>query len=175
MQPIELLRLESDLAFKELLDSIEGVTEGQSWGRVEFLPDEYMHSEGSILSTIMHIAAPKFLYGSAAYRNLEVRWRDTVDRLEEIWPNWERAKAYLHEAHTYWRSTWEGETDMERMVTTFSGKEWPNWRVISTVTQHDCYHAGQIQLLRATVPASNVPPPEEGDLWRKYCQPLVSW
>ncbi|MEZ0326455.1 MAG: DinB family protein [Fimbriimonas sp.] len=175
MRDIDLLKLESQAAFQDLLDSIDGVSEQQAWGKVEFLPGEYMHSEGSILSTVMHIAAPKFLYGSAGYRNLEIRWRDTVDRLERFWPSWEGAKEYLHEAHEYWQSTWANERDLERMVTTFSGKQWPNWRVIWTVTQHDSYHAGQIHLLKAIVPPSTNPPPDESDLWRKYCEPLPSW
>ncbi len=61
------------------------------------------------------------------------------------------------------------------MVTTFSGKEWPSWKVIWTIANHDSYHAGQIQLLRATVPSSNVPPPDEADQWRQACQHLPSW
>ena len=175
MQAIDLLKLQSDIAFKELLDSIDGLTEEQSWGRVELLPDEYMHAEGSILSTLMHMAAPKFVYGSVAYRGSEVRWRDTVDRLEQIWPSWDAAKAYLHEAQAYWRSTWENETDLERFVKNFRDKDLPSWKIITTVTLHDAYHAGQIQLIRATVAPSSTPPPSETEAWRRDCGGLPSW
>lgn len=175
MTNIELLKLESKSAFGELLVSIDGVSEQQSWARIECQPKEYMHTEGSVLSIVLHIAACKFIYDSTAYRELEVRWRDRVARLESFWPSWEGAKQYLSEAEEYWLSSWAEDVNVEEPVRNFRGLEWPSWKVISTVIHHDSYHAGQIQMLRSVLSPSPVPPPEEGDLWRKYCGELPSW
>jgi uncharacterized damage-inducible protein DinB len=171
----ELLRHQADLAFKELLESIEGLSEAQAWAKVELLPEEYLHSEGSVLSMVTHIAGAKQVYGSCAYRNSEVRWRDTVARMESFWPSWDEAKRFLHESHDYWLSTWADETDFERFVKTFRDTDWPSWRIVTTMTQHDSYHAGQIQLMRSMLHPTDTPPPAEGDLWRKYCGELPSW
>lgn len=175
MTPIELLKLQADEAFKELMDSIEGLSEGQAWARLTYLPDEYLHSEGSIMSIVAHIAGAKHVYGSAAYRDLEVRWRDTVERLESFWPSWEEARKFLVETHEYWLSTWADEEDVTRLVKRFNGQDWPSWKIISTMSHHDSYHAGQIQLMRATLAPTDVPPPQEGDLWRQYCGELYAW
>jgi uncharacterized damage-inducible protein DinB len=175
MQDVEVMKLVAEQAYKELLDSIEGLTAGQAWAEIKLLPGEYMHSEGSILSVVAHVAACKFIYGSCGYRNLEVRWRDVVARLEGLWPNWSAAKAYLEESHRYWMASWADETDLSRTVQRFDLKEYPNWKIIATVTQHDCYHAGQIQFMRAILAPSATPPPGEGDAWRRDCGQLPSW
>ena len=142
---------------------------------ISLLPGEYLHSEGCIQSIVLHLAGCKFIYGSAAYRNLEIRWRDVVARLESFWPDWEATKDYMREAHDYWLASWAEETDPERPVMRFDGQMWPSWKILTTVIQHDSYHAGQIQIFRATVAPSSTPPPAEGDLWRKYCGDLPTW
>lgn len=175
MHNIELLRLQAEAVYKEMLESIEGVSEQQAWARVECQPDQYLHTEGSIYSIVAHVAACKFIYGSCAYRNLEVRWRDTLARLEGFWPSWNALTDYLAESHKYWMDSWEGETDVEREVMRFDGNLWKSCRIIWTVTHHDSYHAGQIQVLRSTLAPSATPPPSEADEWKKYCADLPSW
>ncbi len=175
MRDIDVLKLEADASYKELLLSLEGLDERQAWAVQLPREGEYMHTEGSILSEVLHVAGGKFLYGSAAYRGLEIRWRDIVARLEEFWPDWPSALAYLQEAQDYWLATWTDEVDLERAVKTFHDKEWPSWKIIWTINHHDSYHAGQIQMLRSILPPSELPPLPEGDQWRKACQTLPSW
>jgi hypothetical protein len=169
-----LLQLEADAAFQELLASLDGVPERLAWARIELRPGEYLHTEGSILSNVVHVAGCKLLYGSAAYRNLEIRWRDAVARMEEFWPDWEAAKAWLREAHAYWMASWQGETDLERMVDTNWGDRWPSWQVISSMIRHDAYHAGQIQILRTTQVETHIPPPRESAIWKEFSSEF-SW
>ena len=175
MTIMELAKLESDAAYKELLDSFDGVSEQLAWSVVTLQPGEYMHAEGSIISTVAHIAGCKFIYGSAAYRGLDIRFRDIVERLEKIWPSWQGMKDYLQESQDYWRASWAGETDMERIVKSFRDRDWPSWKVIWTMSHHDSYHAGQIQLLRSSLAPSETPPQNEGDNWRSACKDLPSW
>lgn len=175
MSQFQLLRSQADLAYKELEESLEGVSEELAWARVELQPGEYLHSEGSILSIVAHLAGCRQVYGSAAYRGLEVRWRDTVDQLNRYWPDWDEAKRCLREAHQYWLGTWEQETDFERPVKNFREVDWPSWKIVTTVTLHDTYHAGQIQMLRSVLAPSSTPPPNEAALWKQYCEPLPSW
>src|SRR4051794_12129905 len=89
-----MLRHQADFAWTELLGALEGISQEQAWGMITLQPGEYLHTEGSIQSIVLHIAGCKFLYGSCAFRKTEVRWRDVVARFEEFWPDWEAVKAY---------------------------------------------------------------------------------
>ena len=169
MRDLDLLRSEAGEAFNQLLQTLDGLTEAQSWGILSCQPGEYLHAEGSILSNITHIAGGKFMFGSSAFRNLEYRWRDIVAKMDTFWPGLEGAKAMLLESHAYWMEAWSMETDLERPVKTPWNEAWPSWKAIWTVCQHDSYHAGQIQMLRSTVLPSDEPPPPEGDTWLEYC------
>jgi len=175
MDALDLLRNQSRTAFDELLEAIEGVSQARGWAVQGLQASEYLHTEGSILSVVMHVASLKFVNGSSGFRGLEVRWRHAVERLEEIWPDWEAAKAYLLEGQEYWLESWKDLDDIEKEIDHPSGRKWPAWRLISMSSHHDSYHAGQIQLLRSVLPDAEVPPPSEADEWRKYCQPLPSW
>lgn len=84
MKAIELLRREAGQEFKDLLVALDGIEQELSWAVAPLKPDEYLHNNGSILGIVQHVASCKFMYGSAAFRNLDVRWRHVVARLEEI-------------------------------------------------------------------------------------------
>ena len=175
MHAANLLKAQAELAYSELLGCIKDLDEKLAWAKVECQPGEYLHSEGSILSLVYHIAGGKSVYGGWAYRNHERGWGFTVEAMEKYWPSWNAAKDCLAEAHEYWMNSWSQESDFERLVDRFNGEKQPSWKIITTVTQHDVYHGGQIQVLRSTLAPTDNPPPEEGDLWRKYCAELPSW
>jgi hypothetical protein len=171
----ELLLAQAQQAWKEIQESIDGVSEQLAWARVTLKPDQYLHTEGSILSIVAHVAACKFVYGSMGFRDLEIRWRDTVDRMSSYWPSWEGAKHELEQSHLYLLECWQSETDFDRLVPRFDGQLWPASKIVWTTIEHDCYHAGQIQILRSTLSPDDSPPPNEAELWKKYCEPLPSW
>ncbi len=175
---VELLKLQADTSFRQLEQSFAGLTEGQAWAVMPPVTDEYLHTNGSIQSLVLHVAGCKFIYGSAGFRDLEIRWRDIADKLDAFEPSWEAAQGYLREAHAYWLSSWESLTDedldVERL--TFHGRLWPTWKIIHTVTDHDAYHAGQIAVMRYQLKGeSAVPPPTEASDIRRCCADLVSW
>ncbi len=169
-----LLKL-SDLAWETLLGSIDGLTQEQSWAPLELQPGEYLHTEGSILSQIAHVANGKIIYASVGFRNTEVRWRELSPKIDSIWPNLDAVVQWLHEAHTYWKNSWADVEDLEEERPNFRGALVPGWKLIATGIHHDHYHAGQIQLQRVILPPSSTPPPPEGDLWQKYCEEFPCW
>ena len=157
---VELLQAEGHQAHQQLMEAVEGVTEGEAWALPRLDGPDYLHSDGSILSIVQHIAVCEVMYASAAFRRGEVRWRNCASRLEEIGPDWEANLAYLRESHDYWLGSWDSLTDgdLHEPRPTNWGEEWPAWRIISTIAQHASYHAGQIALLRAILLPAERPP-----------------
>ena len=174
MNVADVLKAQASEAYEQLVASIDGVDRRLAWARLPLRPGEYLHTEGSILSVVAHVAGCKIMYASAAYRGLEVRWRDVVERMEGLWPDWDQAKSWLAEAHEYWMQSWAGESSFERTVKTNWEEDWPNWKIIGCMTQHDAYHAGQIQVLRAALEPTDEPPPREGEIWKEYSH-AYSW
>ncbi len=169
-----LIRL-SDLAFETLLESIEGLTEEHSWAMLQLQPEEYLHTEGSILSQIAHVANGKIIYASVGFRETEVRWRELSPKIDSIWPNLALVSEWLHEAHSYWKASWVEVEDLELERSRFDGSMVPGWKLVATGIHHDHYHAGQIQMQRAICAPTSTPPPTEGDLWEKYCKDFPCW
>lgn len=171
----QLLVQLADLAYSTLLESLDGLTQEQSWATLQLKPDEYLHSEGSILSQIAHVANGKIIYASVGFRNTEIRWRELSPKVDSLWPDLEAVIAWLDEAHTYWKSSWADLTDLEEQRPRFDGSLHPAWKLIVTNINHDHYHAGQIHMQRAILAPSQFPPPKEGDLWEQYCRDYPCW
>lgn len=165
----------SNLAWDTLLESINGLSQELSWASVQCQPDEYLHSEGSILSQIAHVANGKIIYASVGFRDTEVRWRELSPKIDSLWPNLDAVVGWLHEAHAYWMDSWAKVEDLELERPRFNGVFVPGWKLIATIMNHDHYHAGQIQLQRAILAPTTTPPPPEGDLWEKYCKDFPCW
>lgn len=177
MDVMTLLRHQAEMAHQEVLDAIEGVTEAKAWATLPAREDDYLHTDGSVQSLVLHIATGKVLHGSVAFRNTEIRWRDLADRLDTFEPSWEASVAYLREAQEYWMGCWAHVTadDLGTEVLHFRGRLWPIWKVIRMVTHHDSYHAGQIVTSRYMTGESDTPPPSTADDIRNCCQDLPSW
>jgi hypothetical protein len=165
----------SDLAWDTLRESIDGLTEGLAWASVDLQPNEYLHSEGSILSQIAHVANGKIIYGSVGFRETEVRWRELSPKIDSLWPSLDAVVGWLYEAHDYWMKSWAEVDDFDAARPRFDGSLRSAWSLIATVTNHDHYHAGQIHMQRAILAPSSTPPPSEGDLWEKYCKDFPCW
>src|SRR5262249_44172675 len=174
MQVVDLLRRETALAYADLMETLEGVTESQAWAVLKQGGTDYLHSDASIHGVVLHIATCRRMYGSIAFRDGEIRWRDCADQVERFEPSWPAALEYLAESQRYWLGTWESLTDddLEREVGHFSGKTWPAWKIIRMVTHHESYHAGQIAVFRYASPESTDPPPSVAADIRQYCSDL---
>ena len=84
MNTVQVLRNQADHEFASLIEALDGVRQEHSWAVALLKPGEHMHNNGSIIGIVQHVATCKVMYGSAAFRNLEIRWRDVVARLEVI-------------------------------------------------------------------------------------------
>jgi len=165
----------SNLAWATLCESIDGLSQELSWASVDLQPNEYLHSEGSILSQIAHVANGKIIYGSVGFRETEVRWRELSPKIDSLWPNLDAVVNWLKEAHAYWMNSWTQVDDLVSDRPRFDGSRMPGWKLVATLIHHDHYHAGQIQLQRAILAPSLTPPPHEGALWEKYCKDFPCW
>ena len=177
MNPVDLLKLQAEMAYTQLQDALKGVTQSEAYARLESADDDYLHSDGSIYGQALHIASGAMMYGSCAFRNQEITYRDVAAKLDEFEPDWEATLKFLGEAHRYFMASWADlrPEDLEKEFGTIWGKQWPAWKIIETVNQHNAYHAGQIAAIRyATIGSDAIPESYAEDI-RKYCPELPSW
>ncbi|MDQ2987244.1 MAG: DinB family protein [Armatimonadota bacterium] len=159
---LEYFKSQAEIAYGDLLESIRDLDELGSWSRLTPREGDYLHSDGSIIGQVTHVAGCKVLYGSAAFHSMETRLKEITERTIAIGTDWEEAKAYLEECQAYWLSSWSGLHDdaLDDLAPTNWGDEWPIWKILNCVMGHDHYHAGQIALTRAVaLPADSPPPP----------------
>lgn len=177
MSSIELLKYQAELTYANLRAAIDGVTEKQAWAVLPNNGSDYIHTDGSIHGLVLHIATCKRIYGSVAFRNSEIRWRDCADDLDKIEPSWEAAVEYLEESHQYWMASWAdlADADLEREFLHFRHRMVPAWKLIHTVIDHDTHHGAQISLIRYAIGESDVPPPSSAEDIRNSCKDIPSW
>lgn len=178
MNPLELLEHETEIAFADLLQAIEGVDERLSYATLQLKPDEYLHSNGSIIGLVQHIACCKAIYASVAFRNVEIKWGDLAEKFDMIGQSWEATIEDLHASHRYWLDAWKdiAPGELDKLVRHQSGKEWPAWEIITLMHQHDQYHAGQIEILKVSLQPTDAPPEHnEAHNIREYCRDSPFW
>lgn len=159
MTAVGLLRLEAEQAYKELKAVVCGLNEYEAWAMPHFEGRaDIWH--GPPLGIIHHLAACKVMYASAAFCGGEATWNDCFSQIETLGPSLDAAIAYLDESHAYWLGSWADLPDSELVVPrqTNWGDRWPTWKLIHTITQHDAYHAGQINALCAIARPTHEPP-----------------
>ena|SRR5687768_10946630 len=174
---LDYFRKQADQAYRDLTSSFEELDEPGSWRRLVPVEGDYLHSDGSILGQVTHVAGCKVLYASAAFYEMEIRLRQVTDRTIAIGHDWDAAKAYLVESQDYWINSWKDveAASLEEMVATNWGEQWPLWKVLDTVIGHDHYHAGQIALTRSVAPIATEPPPATSDEEIDFLKTFSAW
>jgi len=115
----------------------------------------------TIVQIAWHVAACKFMYANHGFEDGKMDW-------PELFNHWEgkptRAEMidWLHEAHAYFRRHVEPLDDSDLLVTRKApfGVEFQTRWLIANVTEHDLYHAGEINLIRALLQGT--------DAWPNY-------
>ncbi len=177
MNAVVLLQEESRQVFSQLEKTVSEIGQELAWATIHLRDDAYLNTNGSIIGIVQHVAVCNVMCGSLAFRNAEIRWRDSMDRLEQIGTSWDATKAYLVESHEYWLSTWAHltEEDLTKEFTHFSGNMRPGWRLISMSSHHAAYHDGQINLLASALDQTTQPPVLDIELERSYVRDLSGW
>ena len=156
---LRFMRLDAEQAYNDLLEALERVTQNQAWALPRLHGNGELSTRGSILEIVQHVATCKIMYASAAFRKGSYSWDMCFARIREIGSDWKETLAFLSESQDYWMNSWEeiDGTDLGAPRMTNWGAQWPTWRIISTISHHDSYHAGQIALLRALLAPTDVP------------------
>ena len=177
MDTIELLRAKAEEAFGQLLTAIDGVDQPLSWAVIPMREGEYLHSNGSILTIVQHVAGSKLMYASSGFLNGQIRFREIADFYEAIGSDWAASVEELKRSHEVWMQSWAGITadDLEQLRPYHSGREIPIWRFLTVMEQHDAYHAGQIEVLKVSLTGTDVEPPSTAEDMRQYCSELPLW
>lgn len=176
MNAAEALRRATDYTYSQFLQSIEGLSEQESWAGIAPKEGDYLHSTGTIIGIVQHVAGCKFLYGSWVFRSRELRLRDIFARTRALGSSWEATKEFLAEGQSYWadclKSLHDADLDVERET---HMRVMPTWRILSITIGHDEYHAGQIQLIRSTQVASEFAPDMGFDEEEAFLKGLEIW
>jgi hypothetical protein len=177
MNACQTLRQEATLSYKLLTDTLSEISEPLAWAQIQVVPPAYLHTNGTILAIVQHIAVCKFMYGSVAFRSTEIRWRDCFERLDGIGTSWAATKAYMDEAHDYWMSSWSAlkDEELEHDKLRFDHALRPAWKLIATVTHHDGWHGGQVALLSSFLAPTDQPPDLKLEEERSYVKDLPTW
>lgn len=171
------MREQAAWGYSQLKSILQEVPEELAWAQVTLAPGAYLHTNGTMIGMVQHMAVCKIMYGSTAFRDTEIRWSNCFDQLEVLGASWDRNLTYLEEAHQYWLSTWKDLTDadLDRQVPHFRGVLWPAWKVVAGVIHHDIYHGAQIALLGSVLTPVSVPPDLRLDDERASCRDLPGW
>jgi uncharacterized damage-inducible protein DinB len=177
MTAVELLKEGAEFGHGEFKMALEGLSENHAWARLPPAEDDYLHTDGSIYGIAMHVASVKYAYGSICFRNTEIRWRDIADQIEKFEFSWPATLEYLELAHQYWMESWADLTPdrLNEMRPTNFKTDWPAWKLIRLMNQHDSYHAGQIAVIRYAVKPSSEHPESQAEDIRKYCADSKHW
>lgn len=154
-----IMTLDADQAWRELLESLDGVESEQAWALPRLQGRGDLATRGSILEIVQHLATSKMMYASTAFCQNRISWDDCFERVQLAGHDWASTVAYLHEAHAFWMESWAGISDDDLTVARMTnwGAHWPTWRIITTISHHDSYHSGQITLLKAILEPTDMP------------------
>jgi hypothetical protein len=142
---------EGDISFgsgrwHSLLGNLDSVRD-EDW---RWLP---VDGKRTIYEIVFHVGACKFVYGSHVSGDCSIHW-DLPNSIPTI--DWNAPPghwlAYLREGQAYLRSRVEALTgDQELLLPRLTPQGWQRearW-LIKTMIEHDIYHAGEINHLRA--------------------------
>ena len=160
----QLLAAQMDEAYRFMRGSVEGLTDADFfWSPVEdcwtvrrrangrWAADypEPPHPDPGPFTTIawrlVHVAECKLMYHEYAFGAAKLEWPeiDSAHTASDAIAELERGQRLLVEALN---GLTDADLDTGRM--TNWGEEWPTWRILWTMIEHDLHHGGEIGALR---------------------------
>jgi uncharacterized damage-inducible protein DinB len=115
----------------------------------------------TIVQIAWHVAACKFMYANHGFEDGKLDWPELFDHWESAPPKSEMV-AWLEEAHVHFRRIVEQLEDSDLTVHRKApwGETFETRFLISNVIEHDLYHSGEMNLIRALLQGT--------DAWPKY-------
>lgn len=110
------------------------------------------NAERSIAAIAGHVGACKLMYDDYAFGEGTLQWDDRrVSGRQKTTPDMTRVLRWIESAHETlrWHVSHLGDADLMRPAMTNWGEEKPLRWIISVMIQHDLYHAGEINRMRA--------------------------
>lgn len=105
----------------------------------------------SIQEIVAHLASCKLMYENYAFGDASLSWDDPFVKGDDIHSDPSATLAWLRDAHARLRGSIAALDDAEllRLRRTNWGEEKETRWIIATMIQHDLYHAGEINHIRA--------------------------
>ena len=105
----------------------------------------------SIKGMVRHLAAAKFVYNNNAFGDAGTLWADMQTRISDPDASMAEDLAWLRANHQMLRDSVAALTDevLEEERRTHWGAMLPSHNIVSIMVEHDFYHAGEINHLRA--------------------------
>lgn len=146
-----------DQAFEEkeqhaLLKNLQDVRD-DDWTRVPH------GGARSIAEIAQHVGDCKRMYANHAFDDGQMTWHEVASRWQSLPPKSEMVD-WLREGHAYLRGFVDHQTDDELMVlrkANWGAMHETRW-LISTMIEHDLYHAGEINHIRAVLQSTDAWP-----------------
>ena len=136
----DYLRRHSESAFVALWDQVKELSDAQSWWRPEVRNEvDYVHTTGSILGIILHVASCKEMYREYAFGAARLSWQDMIEVARKHEPQVEACRGWLKEAHERWIDSWKdlADADLSAPRKTNWGEEKPTEWIISAMMGHN--------------------------------------
>ena len=115
----------------------------------------------TIVQIAYHVAACKFMYANHGFEDGKMDWGELFNHWDHS-PTKPEMVEWLHEAHAYFRRHVEPLDDSDLLVMRKApfGVEFETRWLIANIVEHDLYHSGEINLIRALLQGT--------DAWPNY-------
>jgi hypothetical protein len=138
--------------YHSFMASLKGVSEEAA----RWTPPHYRgfpHMTGSILNLAFHTGGDKSVLISHSFGDASVSWEQVTARFESLGGDLTAAKRLAEEGHAKVLETLASLTDadLDAVRPYYGGKRLTAYEVFTIITEHDLYHAGQINYVRCLI------------------------
>ena len=147
-------------AVSQLIYLLDEAFQGTDWHSVlanlhTVTPEDWLWippgGQRSIRDIVRHIGACKYMYHSHTFDDAHLTWDDPLAEGHDVLSTIAEALAWLREAQARLRQSIAALSDADLLrprLTSWDEPKETRW-IINMIIQHDLYHAGEINLIRA--------------------------
>lgn len=155
-----IMQVMTTSAVFQLVYLLDEAFQGKDWHSVlanlhSVMPEDWLwippRGQRSIRDIVQHIGACKFMYHSHTFGDAHLTWDDPLVEGHDVLSTIAEALAWLREAHERLRQSIAALSDADLLrprLTSWDEPKETRW-IINMIIQHDLYHAGEINHIRA--------------------------